>query len=335
MSNKWEPPEPSCILEAGAGCCILKNLCRALSNFYKHPFILSDAMAIVLAFTKGRSSSSVHSAFAGSVLPISSRPTFARTSDWSHHSATLPMTCPVAARATSSMQTSPKPKSQSGPKLSRTYVPRKRTLPMTVEESKLICTAQKKSERIIPLRLVGAPQILTKAFGITNTYLPVSTSTSSNMTRAPLTPGHIPRTKTHPRPRPPPRPSNRKTPPSRRRPAGSSFVKKARSARKSTEPKRANEYSIQSLQYVPLLVCLGPTPDIHHHRSGRSFGTTDERDVLRRLTRLGREEALRSLRIFDAVSHKCPPRSDAVTERMPRVDEAFSGLMTIASPLTW
>ena len=59
LSKPWEAAEPQCILEARAAITTLKHLCRSRANFARKHLIIGDAMAVVLARTKGRSSSSV------------------------------------------------------------------------------------------------------------------------------------------------------------------------------------------------------------------------------------------------------------------------------------
>ena len=56
MSKMWAASEPQCILEARAAIFTLKHLCRSIGNFPRRHLILGDAMAVVLALTKGRSS---------------------------------------------------------------------------------------------------------------------------------------------------------------------------------------------------------------------------------------------------------------------------------------
>ena len=59
MSKAWTADEPLCILEARAVVLTLKQLCRGRDNFGRRHLIIGDAMAVVLALTKGRSSSPV------------------------------------------------------------------------------------------------------------------------------------------------------------------------------------------------------------------------------------------------------------------------------------
>lgn len=59
LSKPWEAAEPQCILEARGAIVTLKHMCRPRANFARRHLIIGDAMAVVLALTKGRSSSSV------------------------------------------------------------------------------------------------------------------------------------------------------------------------------------------------------------------------------------------------------------------------------------
>ena len=59
MSKAWTADEPQCILEARAVVLTLQHLCRARGNSGRRHLIIGDAMAVVLALTKGRSSSPV------------------------------------------------------------------------------------------------------------------------------------------------------------------------------------------------------------------------------------------------------------------------------------
>ena len=59
ISKMWAASEAQCILEARTAIFTLKRLCRCIGNFSQHHLILGDAMAVVLALTKGRSSSPV------------------------------------------------------------------------------------------------------------------------------------------------------------------------------------------------------------------------------------------------------------------------------------
>ena len=59
LSKPWTAAEPQCILEARAAILTLKHICRSRANFARRFLIIGDAMAVVLALTKGRSSSAV------------------------------------------------------------------------------------------------------------------------------------------------------------------------------------------------------------------------------------------------------------------------------------
>ena len=59
LSTPWEAAESQCILEARAAIITLKHMCRPRANFARKHLIIGDAMAVVLALTKERPSSSV------------------------------------------------------------------------------------------------------------------------------------------------------------------------------------------------------------------------------------------------------------------------------------
>ena len=59
VSKPWEAAETQCILEARTAILTLKHLRRSHGNFARRHLIIGDAMAVVLALTKGRSASAV------------------------------------------------------------------------------------------------------------------------------------------------------------------------------------------------------------------------------------------------------------------------------------
>ena len=59
LSKPWGAAEPQCILEARAAILTLKHMCRSRCNFARRHLLIGDAMAVVLALTKGHSSVAV------------------------------------------------------------------------------------------------------------------------------------------------------------------------------------------------------------------------------------------------------------------------------------